>query len=64
MLDNLVENNNQFPLISSSLGIFDVDENLRNSHLLSMVEYMYNPGKLEAEVRALGQKLICRALDA
>lgn len=53
MLDNVGKNDSQFLLISSPRSIFDVYQSLRNSCLLSMVEFMYNLSWLEAETRVV-----------
>lgn len=64
MLDNVGENDSQFPLISSPLSMFDVYLSLGNSCLLSMVECMYNLSRLEAETRTSNPRLICRTWEA
>lgn len=58
MLDNVGKNDSQFLLISSPRSIFDVYQSLRNSCLLSMVEFMYNLSWLEAETRASSPRLV------
>lgn len=58
MLDNIGKNDSQFLLILSPRSIFDVYQSLRNSCLLSMVEFMYNLSWLEAETRASSPRLV------